>query len=652
MMACAYSSREREAVCSRFGLAASPARPTGRVVWISVFAWTASIVLLAAQTAQALINPHFTPRDLVRGAEQILVLRVADDKTARVELKAVRAVKGKASQEPLLLDLTAVAAQAHARALTAQLRALGERNLVLVVGKGEKGESVALLHVTTPGELGKWYSVAAAADGTWSLLGFNSPMQAVWSGGTDMLIRIADLLVKHPDSTVPCVAGVSWIDGDVKIGTVAGKVTGAQAVDLVGDGKLSLYVGSAEGDRLFHYDAVAKQFEDVTAERRLGAASRASAWCDFNADGRADLASSSGDGLAVWQQQSDGTFEPRDLTPVPDGECLGLHVLKGVSWPAPGLVWTGRDGPILLRPRAGGALAPAKVFDAAGTDLAALGVPYACVVADFDADSRPDVLWPFEKGSLFFRGGEEGTFESGAAVEVRVGGRRGGCFIGDFDADGLFDLFAVSESSCMIWQNRGDARFEETMIQSGEVEHVYSGAGVGGSTCDFNNDGLQDVLVLYADHAPHLFFNRGFRSFGHAHMLDLTEAQRLLPAHAGQQAGVIADLDHDAAQDMALVLRGGDVYVTPRNWDEDPLALRVAVPAGKGWPAPLRLTAWDERRCLGAWNLVAGSSEAFLGVLEPGIEITLKWRLPGGREQSKKVLIEDRPVRLVLPPPP
>jgi hypothetical protein len=604
-------------------------------------------VLLAAQVAPALINPNFTPVHLVAQADRILVLRVAETTPERIRFAVQRTIKGQAPGDAVALDLAATEAPDHAKALAARFPKLGDRDVVLVSGKNDRGQVSAFLHVTPAGELGTWYSLAERKDKGWSFLGLNTHMQDTWSGGTDMFIGIADRLVKHPDLSVPCVAGVEWMEENQKVGVVSGRVSGVRAVDLDGDGKLTLYVASDKGDRLFRYSADAEKFEDITAARKLDTASRAFAWCDLNADGRADLVTLDGARMELRLQNEQGVFATKKTLAVPDGECLGLSIVMLPGWPTPRVLWSGAKGPVLVSTGQDAPPSPLKLGPP--TDVSGFGVPYACLVADFDGDGRPDALWPFEKGSVLFRGMDDGSFAAGTPAAVRIGGKNGGCFLGDYDADGLFDVFAVSESSCMIWQNRGDGVFEETLVQSGEIEHVYSGAGAGGNTCDFNNDGIQDVFIFYANRAPHLFFNRGFRSFGHAHMLDLTEAQRLLPAHAGQQAGIVADFDHDTAQDMALVLRNGDVYILARNWTEDPLALRVCAKASKAGCVPLRVTGANEWRKMGAWNVVPGGSEAFFGVIEPGVEVTVKWHLPGGKEQSKNILVEDKPKRVLGP---
>jgi hypothetical protein len=601
-------------------------------------------LLASPGLAWGLINPKFTPKHLVEQAAAFLVLKVESiDAQGVVRTEVLRAVKGSVPKRAPILDLATSAFEDQAQMLRSLLKQVGGSPVVFIPAKQGK----AGLHVTAPGELGRWFVFERGKDDVWELDKLDTDMQGVWAGGSDMLIRLAEQIAKHPETQVPVNAGCKWAEGNQRIGRVRGKVHGAAAVELTPAAPLALYVAAEAGDRLFRYDPQEKKFCDITEKVKLEAKSRAWAWGDFDADGRVDLASWDGQQLRLWLQGPDGAFRAKTIEHVPSGDCLGLDVFGCTAWQRPGLLWSGSSGPTLLAPVEEGTLRPKQVFDLGLADLGSLGAPGRCLAADFDGDGLPDVLWPLAKGSLLFRGKPAGAFQKAVACPVALGGQHAAAFLGDFDADGLLDVFAVSENPCRIWQNRGGGKFEETMLQSGEIEHVYNGKGIGGNTCDFNSDGRQDVFIAYADREPQLFFNRGFRSFGHAHELDLAESGRLPQTHQGVEAGLVADLDGDGAQDMALVLPGGDVWITRRQRGDPPLSCRVVLPLGPGYPGPLCVTAWDDDICLGAWNLVAGSSAAVFGKSEEGL-LTLKWRLPGGKEQSKQVEVLE-PFRLELP---
>ena len=273
-------------------------------------------------------------------------------------------------------------------------------------------------------------------------------------------------------------------------------------------------------------------------------------------------------------------------------------------------------------------------------------------MADLDGDHVADVLQPFAKGALLYKGTKPGGFARPRRCgNVGTGKGAAGAFLGDYDADGLLDVFVAAEERCGLWHNRGGGRFEDAFGFTGELPYISKPNAIGGMTGDINNDGRQDILILYSDRPPQLFFNRGFRSFGHSHMLDLAE-KRLLPAAGkGQQAGLLADLNGDGGQDMALVLKNGELWVFFRDVDDAPgLCLRAALPPSGPFTGPVSVTGWSGQRCLGAWNVVRGTSEAFLGMLDAG-PCRVRWQFPGRRAQEKEVVVEDAPVRFGLRPP-
>jgi len=157
---------------------------------------------------------------------------------------------------------------------------------------------------------------------------------------------------------------------------------------------------------------------------------------------------------------------------------------------------------------------------------------------------------------------------------------------------------------------------------------------------DINNDGRQDALIAYGRSSPQVFFNRGFRSFGFAQTLNLGWPQLLPAAEAGQQSACFGDFDGDGAQDMVLALSNGEVWLVHReNREREALMAVVTLPIGSLYKGPLAVTGWIEQRCLGAWNVLPGVSQGCFGRTDAG-PVTLKWRLPGAKEQARYVILE------------
>jgi hypothetical protein len=647
--------------------------------------WLVAVVAaVAAPRAVALINPNFTPIHVVNQSELILVLKLGPvGAKGEIPVQLVEAAKGKAPQKAPTLDLSKTA-EPQADALRRLVGKAEPQLALLFTGKyrenapdggdqpeERKGQD-GLLHVQ-----GAWFRLVGKEGGTWLLDALDDHLLGCWAGGTDMLERAVRYVLTDPNPYVPVKAGASWAEPK-KIAKLDGKVHGAVPVDLAGDGRLCLHILCEAGDRIFRWDPEGEALEDITVwagprARPLAARSRAAVWGDFNADGRLDLASFDGKALTLWLQGGDGTFRAKASGVALADGCLALTTMGLDDKGRVGIVVSTSSYPLLLTAGEGGTLkSDYLVHPVAGKFIgSALGAARPCLIADFDGDSVPDVLQPFAKGSVLYKGKGLARFDGGTRIEgLGTGEGDAGAFLGDFDADGLLDVFVAADERCFLWHNRTASSypntehrtpntdsttrtttigFEETLGLAGEAAYISKPSGIGGMTGDVNNDGRQDVLILYSNRSPHIFFNRGFRSFGHAHELDLDERQLLPAASEGQQAGCLADLDGDGGQDMAIVLKNGELWVLSRDTGDAPaLALRAALPLG-GFAGPLAVTAWADKRPLGAWNVVAGTSEAFFGQLDPG-PIKLKWQFPGKPPQEKDVLVEDKPVRFVLKP--
>jgi len=425
-------------------------------------------------------------------------------------------------------------------------------------------------------------------------------------------------------------------------------VSDAQAVDVAGDGAIGLFLACAQGDRLFRWDA--GTLADVTERQRLASKSVLAAWGDYNGDGRLDLASWDGEGLTVHLQDEAGRLTPgARLTPdALKGGCIGLATLDSGASGKAALLASTPSWPVLFVQGPGGEL-EARALGTGEFPGAEMGEAGRCLVADLDDDGLADVLQPLALGGLFYKGKAVGRFEAPVPNEVASGGGRYGACLGDYDADGLPDVFVGGEVRNHMWHNVGAGHFAERLDVSGEIAYISKPGGIAAQSGDFNNDGRQDVFLAYGSAlSPHLFFNRGFRSFGHARMVDLSE-QRLLPqAGEGQQGGCLADFNRDGALDMVVVLRNGECWMFPRKVEEDGgLAVLAALPAGSKRPGPAMVWAWRYERPLGAFVVSAGEPGAFIGADEPG-PVMLKWRFQGEEAQETEVIVESGLVRVCL----
>ena len=621
-----------------------------RVRRIGLLAGLAAVCLAAGGSrASALINPNFTPVHLVNQSSLVLELHFGPVTDGKATAAVTRVLKGEFTAKTVRFDLTTSAFPAHVKGVTELAKAPGGATAVFFAGGADEDGDVAAemngkayLHLA-----GTWVSFKAGKN-AWEMQEVSETMGTTWSGGTDMLLRATEYILEDPDADVPVKEGAGWSHFE-RFAKLDGRVGAATPVDLAGDGTLTLHLACETGDRLFRYDAKTRKVADVTDAEKLTAKSACAAWGDFNADGRMDLVSFDGASLVIHAQDADGTFRAGQTLPKtarPDG-CLSLTCVDSGRPGQPCVVIGTKRSPLVWTPGELGTVTPVG-GDFAG---AALGAPGTCLVADFDGDASADLLQLFEKGSLVYRGVATGRFGAGERCAPALGTGVTGAFLGDWDADGLLDVFTLSsEGASGLWNNRGRLAFVNTMTMTGELSYKGSSGATGGMTGDFNNDGRQDVLFYYASAPPRLYFNRGFRSFGLTNDMDLSTNNMLPQAEEGQQAGCLADLNGDGAQDMVLVLKNGEAWAFYVEAGEGSARCVRAVLSSKGpYIGPLTVAGWRGKRGLGAWNVTAGTSEAFFGQEEAG-PISLKWQMPGGRVEQKEIVVENGPIRVVLAP--
>jgi len=640
----------------------------------------AGLMGLAAGDASGLINPNFTPVHLVRQSSLVAELEFQPVKGAKCEAAVKRVLKGKLDARTISFDFSTCAVKEHVELLVKGINAAPHTQAAFFVGEfqekpgegtvggggqtgpppGEKQEGEterkAYLFVN-----GNWMTFYEGNGGAWGMDETTPLMLTTWQGGTDMLLRAVEYILSDADAYLPAKEGVNWAEPK-RFTRLSGAVRAAIPVDLTGDGKWTLFVACEGGDRLFEYDAKTDSLKD-TESHKLSSKSHAAAWGDTNGDGRLDLVSYDGQAITIYTQGEDRTFQvgPKLDKGQLAGGCLGLAVLDWGTPGRPGVLISTGESPVLWIPDPKDAKKGPQTrriaFGEPPTALAEklpsgepLGPPGPCLVADLDGDVIPDVLQVFAKGSLIYRGKSPGEFAPPERCVIAAGSGHADAFLGDFDADGLLDVFTVSEDAGRLWQNDGKLRFTETRALSGEAAYKVEAGGLCGVTGDFNNDGRQDFVLFYAAGFPRSFFNRGFRSFGFTNALDIGTNSLLPAASDGQQAGTLCDFTGDGAQDLVLILKNGEGWILPRETGDLPaLCARGALAVRGNCTGPLTVTGYKAGRCLGAWNVTAGTTEAFVGVLDAG-PVTLKWRIPPGKPGTKDILIENHPVRYVINP--
>jgi len=590
---------------------------------------------------QALINPQFTPVHLTRQADIILQLRpLADAPQGKMVFAVEKVWKGTLDAQRVEVDLTGAALPDQARFADKLAReSVDKLALMFIAAFADKpgdepgGSRKAYIHLD-----GSWL-VLNENEGAWKFDQASQVLVQTWNGGSDMLLRAVQYVLDDPDAEVPSKTGVNW-GSVINLGKVDGKVYATEPVDLKGTGAVVLFVAAETGDRLF--SCADEKPAELTAAAQLTSRSQAHAWGDFNQDGRLDLASWDGKKIAVYLQGTNGVFRAAEGG-VEVADCLALTALDVGTSGSAGLLVSTTGAPMVWMPNSKEPLRLVCKGEWPGKDL---GVAGACLIADFDGDGLPDIVQPLTNGGLFYKGLADGGFAAPVPCEVANGGAMNLC-LGDWDGDGRLDIFAPAQGKFKLWENKGGGHFADKMRLTGESQYMASGSAVGACACDLNSDGRQDLTIFYADAVPQIFFDRGFRSFGLSLSLDLGRGALLPEASKGAQAaGCVADFTGDHAPDMALALNNGDVVVVARVSTGEDLCARVILHPATG-TGPVRVWGLDGKRGLGAWNVSAGSAPACIARTSAG-SLKVKWLRPGQPEQTTDVVLEDKPVNVII----
>ena len=309
---------------------------------------------------------------------------------------------------------------------------------------------------------------------------------------------------------------------------------GAAAADYDGDGWVDLAVTRTDAPIILFRNLGNGTFADVTAAANLDQAqtgnSSGMAWGDIDNDGDQDLyvTSSGGTRHYLYVNDGNGTFSEEAVARgaslndaninYGQGVAFGDYDLDGyldiyvTEWRWDNVVQNPNGLPShnrLLRNQ--GASAPGTFVDT--TDEAGVNVDrivgdrdpgswaFTPRFADLDGDGHPDLVIAadFEESVLFWNNGN-GTFTDGtvSAGVSREDHGMGGT-TGDFNGDGLLDWFVTSifrtgttyYTGNRMYYNNGDRTFTESTDLAG-VRKGYWGWGTTG--LDYDNDGDLDLL--------------------------------------------------------------------------------------------------------------------------------------------------------------
>lgn len=605
-------------------------------------------VIWAAGTGQlqAIINPRFTPAEMVRQAVRIFVLEVSLPQEGAVSARVVRALKGGAgAPEKISLALSPNGEPSAEDVASAFEGGRSAAAVLLLSRRGQRGDEDApagVIQINT-----RWFAVVGT-EGRWRLAADKRDMFSVWAGSAEMLARAVQYVLDDPRAAFPVKSQLSW-GGEALVGTMGGRPAACLWI-AADDGTGGLLVLSSGGDRLWRWGG------GRTAEVSLPGASQLACPGDFDGDGRIDLACWDGKTVKLAQRRTNGTFFTAGDGLALD-DCLSLEAIDVGG--GRGLLAGTSDGPRIIRIDDRGAMSPAEPLTGPAKQAASGRAAGPCVAADVDGDGRCDIVQVREGGLAIWRGGDGGRYGSAEIAAVNVVRRPRTVICGDYDADGKLDLLVGGSDGLALLMRDENGSWHNVNVISGEL--AYHGNAnqpevAALSPCDINGDGRQGMAAFYPRRSPLVFFNRGFACFGWARELDFAasgEAEaanvmdplalgqapqaKLKAAEAlqrGSLAGVMADFDGDGSADMAAVDSTGKVWAVMGRL-EGARGRVLTVRLGARARGPVVVRCHDEKRLRGMYLLRPG-----LPVMvgrEQGCAVSLRWLAADGRPHSRNI---------------
>ena len=574
-------------------------------------------LLLLGERASGLINVRFTPIDLVKAADAIVLLEGTPDVEANViRFKTVRVLKGK---DPGIaaVDVADMAADetlfvAMERKSVTALVMLGD---FAAAQAGTSGEARGALQIGTG-----WFGLVRSEAGAYSLVDDSFDLKAVWDGGTEPLARAVDYIQKARAPVIPVAAGIAWRDIQ-PIGPAPG-ATGQPVVELV-DGRPRLLFASPKGNVLLTADEQGKVTARITSHRSTHLTR-----VDLTGDGKPKIVSWHDGRVSILPEEGEADLvtELADVLALQPGTWQGKPALLAVTGTGPVFVAPAAEGYAQHRPLA--------------EPIEGLRVARQL---DITGDGRADLLLFTDTQLLLARGTAEGFAVPTKAAALKPM-QLAQVEAADFDNDGRLDLLLAGPSQRGLTLLHGDGKggFTESFTETGELAYHGGGPVAGTLVTDFNHDGLPDIVLLRPTGAPLAMFNRGYRTFGYSRDLDFAAVElenvKALTgsddARARVSAAAMVDLDGDGGLDLVAVA-DDRLLVVHRASEGNTLGVRLTLdPTLAG---PVTVTASTTERILGSVVLDSAMPQ-FIGVPTRG-PLQLTWTLPDGSDVSKRVVV-------------
>jgi len=269
-------------------------------------------------------------------------------------------------------------------------------------------------------------------------------------------------------------------------------------------------------------------------------------------------------------------------------------------------------------------------------------------------DGMPNQLWINQKNGTF----KDMAFLNGAAVNGQGNSEASmGVDAGDYDNDGDEDIFITNWLAQMniLYQNQGNAVFEDRKAASGLGAPSLAKTGFGTAWLDFDNDSWLDLMTLNGsvsmieaqarakDPFPLKMLNQLFRNLGNGRFEDVSarggEPFKLLDVSRGAAFG---DIDNDGDEDVVVGTANGPTRLFINNvrnknhW----LGLRLIGVSGRDMIGarvsivrPSGPTIWRRSRSDGSYAS-ANDPRVLVGLGTSTAPVTVRVQWPDGKMEE------------------
>jgi len=174
------------------------------------------------------------------------------------------------------------------------------------------------------------------------------------------------------------------------------------------------------------------------------------------------------------------------------------------------------------------------------------------LVADFNGDGRPDVLYSAGTG-VFLRNTPTGFTEDRGSVKYKAGGVAPTAV--DMDGDGKIDLFVPQDGGAKLFRNDGNWKFTDITAESGDLAK-FTGNATAAVWVDLYKKGKPDLLIACMGGSNHFFRNLGGGKFKEA-SADIGLDRKVL----NSRAVAIGDVNKDGTIDVVFNNEGQDPFI-------------------------------------------------------------------------------------------